>query len=246
MDGITDHYKYIVSGDSISKGVVYDEEKGKYVVLEDNYVSILQAKLKGIIRNTARFGNTLTKGVNRLHKDVLVDSPDVVLIEYGGNDCDFNWNEIADNPTEEHCPKTDFHLFELKLKEAIHFLKSEKIIPVLMTLPPLNADKYLKWVSKNNPLTESCILEWLGSATKIYWWQERYNSMVIKVAQETRTKWIDKRGAFLQYPDYTKFLCVDGIHPNQEGHRIIAEKVLEYIQAGYDFLLKDDRLPELI
>ena len=244
IDDIADHYKFIVTGDSISKGVVYDEEKGKYVVLEDNYVSILQAKLKGIIRNTARFGNTLTKGVSRLHKDVLTDSPDVVLIEYGGNDCDFNWNEIAENPTEEHSPKTDFHLFESKLKEAIQFLRSEKIIPVLMTLPPLNADRYLKWVSKNNPLTESSILEWLGSATKIYWWQERYNSMVIKVAQETRTKWIDIRGAFLQNPDYTQFLCVDGIHPNQEGHRIIAEKVLEYVQASYNFLLKDNILPE--
>lgn len=241
---IAKNYKYIVTGDSISKGVVFDEERGKYVVLEDNYVSLLQAKLKGIVQNTARFGNTLTKGITRLVSDVQKDTPNIVLIEYGGNDCDFNWNEIADNPADEHSPKTDFHLFEAKLKETIQFLKQEGIIPVLMTLPPLNAEWYLKWVSKNNPLAERNILSWLGSATKIYWWQERYNSMVLKVAQETRTKWIDIRGAFLQDPDYSKYLCVDGIHPNREGHRIIAEKVLDYINAGYHFLLKDDASPE--
>lgn len=39
-------FKYMVSGDSISKGVVYDEARSRYVILEDNYVSLLQGKLK--------------------------------------------------------------------------------------------------------------------------------------------------------------------------------------------------------
>ncbi|MEO3947083.1 SGNH/GDSL hydrolase family protein [Gorillibacterium sp. CAU 1737] len=236
---IQEGLKFIVTGDSISKGVIYDDSKGKYRVLENNYVSILQNKLKGMVQNTARFGNTLIKGAGRLKTDVEKGSPDIVLIEYGGNDCDFNWSEIADDPAREHSPKTDFHLFEKMLTETISYLKSNKIIPVLMTLPPLNAERYFKWVSNNNPLAEKNILEWLGSVTKIYWWQERYNSMVIKVAEETRTKWIDIRGAFLQDPDYSKFLCIDGIHPNEEGHRIIADKVLEYVGSRYSYLLKD-------
>lgn len=236
--------KFIVTGDSISKGVVYDDVKGKYTVLENNYVSILQNKMKGMVRNTARFGNTLIKGIGRLKHDVESESPDIVLIEYGGNDCDFNWSEIADDPGREHSPKTDFYLFEQMLKETIHFLKNNKIIPVLMTLPPLNAERYFKWVSKNDSNAERNILQWLGSVTKIYWWQERYNSMVIKVAEETHTKWIDIRGAFLQDPDYSKYLCVDGIHPNEAGHRIIADKVLEYVSSRYSYLLKEDAGPE--
>lgn len=39
-------FKYMVSGDSISKGVVYDEARSKYVILEENYVSLLQGNLK--------------------------------------------------------------------------------------------------------------------------------------------------------------------------------------------------------
>lgn len=231
--------KYMISGDSISKGVILDEVRNKYVLLEDNYVSLLQDKLKGAVRNTARFGNTLIKGMSSLKKDVLKDKPNIVLIEYGGNDCDFNWNEIADNPDGEHNPKTDFNMFEKMLTEAIHFLKSQQITPILMSLPPLNADNYFKWVSKNNPEAEKNILKWLGSVTKIYWWQERYNSTILKVSEMTKTKYIDVRGAFLEHPDYTEFLCSDGIHPNRAGHKIICDKVLEFVKNNYQHLLRD-------
>lgn len=240
-DNITKEvYKFIVSGDSISKGVVLDEEKNKYVVLASNYVTLLQEKLKGIIHNTSRFGNTITRGISKLKHDILKDGPDVVLIEYGGNDCDFNWDEIANNPCMDHDPKTDLNAFESMLKDTIKMLKSNNIVPVLMTLPPLNADKYLKWVSRNNPLAEINILKWLGSVTKIYWWHERYNSAIIKIAEETRTRWIDIRGAFLQHPDFTKYLCNDGIHPNEDGHKLIADKIIDFVKSNYDYLLIDN------
>lgn len=232
-------FKYIVSGDSISKGVIYDETRSKYVILEDNYVSLLQGRLNGAMRNTARFGNTLLKGFNSLKRDVLKDRPDVVLIEYGGNDCDFHWEEIVVDPEAEHNPKTDFPAFEQMLRDMIDFLRMEGVVPVLMSLPPLNADNYFKWVSRNNPASEVNILKWLGSVTKIYWWQERYNSTIIKVAESTRTKMIDVRGAFLQQPDFTKFICVDGIHPNKEGHRIIFNKVLDFIRSSEPQLLME-------
>ncbi len=231
--------KYMVSGDSISKGVVYDEARSKYVILEDNYVSLLQGKLKGALRNTARFGNTLMKGLSNLKRDVLKEKPDVVLIEYGGNDCDFIWADIVDNPDAEHNPKTDFSAFEKMLLDMIDFLKKQQIMPILMSLPPLDADSYFKWVSQNNPASEVNILKFLGSVTKIYWWQERYNSTIIKVAESTKTKIIDVRGAFLQHPDYTKFICLDGIHPNKEGHRIIFDKVLDFIRSSEPHLLLD-------
>jgi len=237
-----DGYKFMVSGDSISKGVIFDEVKSKYVILENNYITLLQDKLNGTIRNTARFGNTLIKGLTKLKVDVFKDNPDIVLIEYGGNDCDFDWNEIANNPDAYHKPKTDFNTFENKLKDTLIFLKNNNILPVLMTLPPLDADRYLKWISKNNPLAERNILQWLGSVTKIYWWQEKYSSAVIRIAEETKTKCIDIRGAFLKYPDFTKFLCTDGIHPNESGHKIIANKIIDYLKsnADYVYLLKSN------
>lgn len=240
MEQVKDSYKYIVAGDSISKGVVFDEEKKKYIVTQNNYVSLIQNKIKGAICNFSKFGATITKGVKRLNDVVTEQKADVVLIEYGGNDCDFNWEEIANDPYGNHQPKTDLCTFERVLHQTINTLKANKLVPILMTLPPLNADSYLKWVSKNNPVTELNILKWLGSVTKIYWWQERYSALIVKVAEETQTKWIDIRGAFLHHPDFTKFICLDGIHPNEAGQKIIAEKVLDFIKRNYYFLIKDD------
>ena len=53
----------LVSGDSISKGVIYDESKDKYSILQDNYIELVRNKLNGIIYNTSRFGNTIIKGI---------------------------------------------------------------------------------------------------------------------------------------------------------------------------------------
>jgi acyl-CoA thioesterase-1 len=229
--------KIVVSGDSISKGVIYDEIKKKYIILEENYVDIVRNKLNGIITNTSRFGSTLIKGIQKLKNNIFKEKPDVVLIEYGGNDCDFNWDEIAENPDIGHFPRTDFETFEATLVETVNLVKENKGIPVLMNLPPLNADGYLDWISKNSPVAKANILKWLGSVTKIYWWQERYNSVILKVAEETKTLWIDIRGAFLRFPDFTKLLCVDGIHPNRDGHIVIADKIIQFIKSGYHQLL---------
>jgi lysophospholipase L1-like esterase len=234
-----DIYKIVVSGDSISKGVIYNEDTGKYTITSNNYVSLIQDKIKGIVCNAAKFGSTIIKGISKLQSEIAKNNPDIVLIEYGGNDCDFDWEDIARNPKAAHNPKTDVKLFRQMLYNEVSALKSKGIIPVLMTLPPLDADRYFKWISKNSTAIANNILEWLGSVNKIYWWHEMYNSVIVNIAEETKTKWIDIRGAFLQTADFTRLLCIDGIHPNEEGHKLIASKIFDYIKSNYGFMLKD-------
>ena len=239
-DSITDKkYNVLVSGDSISRGIVYDEEKGKYSVLDKSYVALVQRRLKGIVQNASRFGNTIVRGLGKLTKEIAAGRPDIVVIEYGGNDCDFAWNEVAANPYMPHEPQTDLSLFEETLTATIASLKERDIVPVLMTLPPLNADRYLKWVSNQDPQTECNILKWLGSVTKIHWWQERYSASIVTIAEKTHTRWIDIRGAFLHSDDYSDLLCRDGIHPNELGHELIAKTVVDYIAQDSAFLLAE-------
>jgi acyl-CoA thioesterase I len=233
-------YSFLVSGDSISRGIVYDEAKGKYSVSDRSYVSLVQARLKGVVSNAARFGNTIVRGIGRLGKEIEKGRPDVVLIEYGGNDCDFAWDEVAAHPETAHEPATALALFEETLSGTIASLKEEGIVPVLMTLPPLNADSYLRWVSRQDPEAERSILKWLGSVTKIYWWQERYSSAILSIAAKTKTRCIDVRGAFLQSPDVMSLICRDGIHPNEAGHELIAKTILDYVSSDFPYLLADE------
>jgi acyl-CoA thioesterase I len=239
-DAVTEkRYNFLVSGDSISRGIIFDEGKGKYTVMENSYVALVQRQLKGIVQNASRFGNTLIRGIGRLGKDISKSRPDVVLIEYGGNDCDFAWDEVAANPELPHKPQTDLSLFEGTLTAAIASLNESDIVPVLMTLPPLDADRYLRWVSKQDFQVAGNILKWLGSVVKIYWWQERYSSSIVTIAERTKTRWIDIRGAFLRSPDYSDLICKDGIHPNGRGHELIAKTIVDYISRDSAFLLAD-------
>jgi lysophospholipase L1-like esterase len=235
---IKDNYSLIVFGDSISKGVVYDTEKSRYSTLKENFASIVGNNLKGTVYNAGKFGSTILRGINKMYNDVLKKTPDIVLIEFGGNDCDFNWDDVALNPNTEHSPNTEISTFREKLLEMITTFKNANIIPALMTLPPLDPTKYFSWVSKGNPESEKNILKWLGSKEAIFSWHNSYNEMISSVARETGTVLIDVRSEFLKYKDYSKFLCMDGIHPNKEGHSVIASVVLNFIEKNYNFLLQ--------
>ncbi|MGB9780440.1 SGNH/GDSL hydrolase family protein [Caldanaerobacter sp.] len=232
-------YSILLAGDSISKGVILEEKRNRYIVTDENYVNIVKEKIKGTVKNISKFGATILKGIEMVDREFKKEKPDIIVLEFGGNDCDFNWEEVAKKPGEEHFPKTGYHLFIQKLKEIIEFSRDFGVIPVLMTLPPLDADRYLKWISKMNKEMEQNILTWLGSVTKIYWWHEKYDSAIRMVAEHTNTLLIDLRTAFLHQSDFRNFLCKDGIHPNEEGHKIMASKIIEYLECHYPYILKN-------
>lgn len=239
MATFEEFYKCILFGDSISRGVIFDEIKEKYVTIENSFAAIVESRFNGFVVNCARFGNTIIRGFSRFQAEIKKNNPDIALIEFGGNDCDFNWEKIAESPSATHSPKTDINEFRQTLQELVEQLKSVEIIPVLLTIPPIDADRYLDWVSKFNADVKESIMQWLDSVTKIYWWQERYNAAIISVAEKTQARWIDIREAFLRTPDYRQFICKDGIHPNAKGHELIAAKILEYISSKYKYLMAD-------
>jgi acyl-CoA thioesterase I len=237
FDEQKDKYTIVVLGDSISRGVFYDEVKKKHALLLESFSNLVRENLKGVVINAAKFGSTIVDGLQRLQNDVLRRQPDIVLIEFGGNDCDYHWDQIAADPSGEFHPNTECSTFHDLLTGLVKKLDTMKIVPVLVTLPPLDPDKYFRWISHNSEQAKTNILQFIGSISHIYAWHERYNAAILRVAEETKTRLIDIRSAFLQEDDYTKLICVDGIHPNKEGHKVIAEKIMEYIQTNYTFLL---------
>lgn len=229
--------KVLVCGDSISEGIVYDEAAQKYVKAKENFVCMAQTHLNCAVTNISRFGNTIATALPRLSKRMGKERPDVVLIELGGNDCDFNWEQVAETPGGEHLPVTDIGVFSEALQRLAASLKGQHVLPVFATLPPLDADRYFQWISHNSAEKAARILQWLGSVTRIYWWHERYNAAVLEVAEKTGAALLDLRSAFLKTADFRRYICADGIHPNREGQILIGREVERFLSEKCPALL---------
>lgn len=236
-------YNLVAFGDSITKGVIYDSRRARYSNLKNCFVNLVGKSIKGTVYNAGRFGSTIKRGVSKMYPDVMKKTPDIVLIEFGGNDCDFDWGSIAHNPDSEHKPKTDISIFRDTLFNMICTFEKFSITPVLMTLPPLDYRRYFKWITRGDKAAEQNILRWLGSEIEIYNWHKAYSEMITKIAHRTKTILIDVRSEILKQGDYSRFLCIDGIHPNLEGHSLIADIILNFVEDNYKFLLKSIPIP---
>jgi len=213
-------------GDSLAKGVILDEEKGKYTFCDNGFVNILSEKTKYSIKNYSKFGCTLVKGIGIMQKHIEdIDKADRTVLEFGGNDCDFVWAEVSSRPDDEHLPKTPISEFCKEYYEVIENLKKENARTILLNLPPLDASRYLNWISKG--LSKENILKWLGGSCEyIYRWHEMYNMKICEIASKLNVPVIDIRSAFLEKRNYSDYLCADGIHPNEMGHKLIFDAII--------------------
>jgi len=222
-----------VWGDSILKGIVRDDTPDGYRVLADNCVQRFALSTGASIANHASFGMTTVKAIERIARSIARNKPqegDIVLIEFGGNDCDFRWDEISKTPDEAHEPKTPLALFGENLQAMIDVFKSLRTSPILMSLPPLEPNRYLEWISRG--LSRVNILKWLDDVNKIYRWQEVYNDTVVDVARKNDLRLIDVRKRFLMSERYTSLICDDGIHPNERGHELLYSSFMDFVRTA--------------
>ena len=109
-------------------------------------------------------------------------------------------------------------------------LKDPAIQPSLMSLPPMDAEKYLSWITRAG-LNRENILKCLGDTQMIYRFQELYSHTIMMLAYETKSLFVDVRAAFLDKHNYKDLLCDDGIHPNEEGHQLIKQVFSQFADA---------------
>lgn len=216
-------------GDSVLKGIFFDESRGRYAILRDNAPRLVESALGLPVVNHSRMGCTAPEGLSELMEDTSALHGSLVLIEYGGNDCDMDWAAVAAEPEGEHRPKTLPEKFEESLRAMAELVRSRGGVPVLCTLPPLNAERYLQWVSRG--LSQENILKYLGgAAARIYRWQEFYSSMALRLSSELRCLCLPVREYFLQQMVSQDVHSLDGIHLNELGHKMLAEAALGAIQ----------------
>ncbi len=229
--------KIFAFGDSIIKGIIseYDGGRLKYKISNNNVTDICSCKLGIEAVNLGKFGCTVTAGEKIIDKHLDKISPnDIVLLEFGGNDSDKMWEEIAERPEFEHIAKTPLQTFVETYRRIIQKLKTTGATIYILTMPPIDTKAYFRHFTKgmnSNQITN--IMKWLyGNIEVVGLWHEMYNQEIIKVACSENIGIIDIYKPFIKLRDYRSFFCCDGIHPNQKGQEIIANAICNNITSN--------------
>ena len=220
-----------VWGDSIGKGIMFDDARGRHVICRDTYEAGL--KQKGIeVHNYSVMGCTAPKGMELMTESRMANGG-VAVIEFGGNDSDLDWKAVCDEPetAAESVVKVTIPDFKKALAAMVTRAREFGLKPILSTPLPVMAERYLDWISI--PLDRQKILDYLGAAEYIYRWQERYDIAVRQISAELGVKLFDIRTRFLQERRIGDLMSRDGIHPNGKGHALIKDTALEYLGAAF-------------
>lgn len=224
-------------GDSILKGAVTGLESGHlFDIIEDSSLPLASKTLGFEFNNQSVFGSIVSKTQRRLNKDLEKgNTGDIAILESGGNDCDYDWTAVSENPDADHQPRTTLEDFIRIIDEMVKACRNAKVTPVIMTMPPLVGDWWFEHIcvgQNKDAVLKVC----KGSSLRPYQNHELYNTYLADYARENQVQLVDMRKAMLEAPDYRQLMCKDGIHPNQEGYKYMAsvwEKVLPELKKEF-------------
>ena len=227
--------KIVALGDSIIKGVLLHKEgvNNHYSLADKSIVERCAERLGYESVNLGKMGCTIEVSERILDRrlDRLMGT-EYVLLECGGNDSDYDWRAIAQCPDGEHLPNTPLERYVAAYERVINKVKEIGAKPLVLSLPPMDAERYFAFFSADwTQDSRDNVLKWLGGSTNtIMSGHEMYNLATLQVAQRTGAQWIDVTTAFVKERNYRSLLCDDGIHPNEQGLRKIAELILSALK----------------
>ena len=229
--------KAIAFGDSVLKGVIIDSARTiannvRYMSLDSNFTSQAGSRLGVDIDNYGKFGSTISIGTGIVDRHIKqVGDYDYTFLEYGGNDSDFDWSAIAADPLAHHEPRTPLKLFSEIYTCIVDKVRKSGSKPVMLSLTPLDPEMYFSHFTRNmNPEQKENIIKWLGGTTEsITSWHEMYNLEVFKLSNRLGVPLLDITTPFLSCKDFRQYYCEDGIHPNAQGHHLIADAICDQI-----------------
>ena len=183
--------KVICFGDSITKR---------------GYPESLPSLLNVEAVNAGVSGNSTTKALKRMSKDVLQQNPDIVVIFFGTND-------LRVDAPKVHVTVADY---TENLNMMIRMCDYQNIKPVLCTLPPINEDQFFTRHDIEN-------FESSGGLQKMI---RMYRYAALKVARANDVPIVDLN-QLLEGEE--KWLSSDGVHPSENGTAIIAKHIAKAV-----------------
>ncbi len=222
-------------GDSIPRGLYLEGSKIRRI--GRCAVESAAAHFGIEVDNRSAFGMTLAKCVKKLLPEYLKEDRrgETAVVALGGNDCDYDWQEVARDPFAYHLPRTPLPLFEELLEEMIAGFAEAGVRAVFCDLPPVSSQRYFtNFIAKRADGAE--VLKFFaGDVTNIARHQECYSAAVVQAALTHGCPLLRCRSEFLMKPDMLDYLSDDGIHPNQAGHDLIAACIIRETERLFPY-----------
>ncbi|MDD4870294.1 MAG: exo-alpha-sialidase [Kiritimatiellae bacterium] len=171
------------------------------------------------VHNAGIGGNTTINARSRFAKDVLQYKPRIVVIQFGINDAAVDvWKKP---PAKES--RVPLATYETNMRSMIADLRKQDCKPILMTTNPVRWTNKLKDMYGKSPYQPDDPDGFDKPVLSLY------NETVRKLSRELDVPLVDVHATFAaQNPDK---LLLDGMHPNDAGHTIVAELLVPVIRS---------------
>ena len=193
------------------------------------YAGILEKELraKGVnaaVLNAGVGGNTTDMARRRLKTDVLDHKPAVAIIQFGINDSAV---DVWRNPPATG-PRVTLDAYRANLEYFVDTLSAAGAKIVLMTPNPMRWTGLLR-ERYGKPPYRSDDVDGFNVLLKTY------AEAVRQVAREKKTALVDVYAAYEAFGardgQSVDALLLDGMHPNEKGHRIVADLLIARIPS---------------
>ena len=135
----------------------------------------------------------------------------------------FDWNEIAMNPSGRHEPQMDLVAYKAQYTNKIAQARAKGFEPVLVSLPIMDENRYFAYITRGMSMQErKNILYWLGGKTeRLRNIHALYNLALFRLAAVQCIHIVDITSPMLESAHYEQLLEADGVTLSEQGQQLV-------------------------
>lgn len=214
LDFLKKDQKIVAIGDSLTEGVGDETKNGGYVGILNH--TFEDHNLNVTVENFGKKGNRSDQLLKRLEKEDVasaIKEADVVLITIGANDImkvlKSNFMNVTMEPFQE---------------ERVKYI--ERLTAIFNKINEINPDTQIYLIGFYNPFERH-----FGEIKELGMIIDNWNDAGKSLAEEyENVKYIPTKDIFSQSTD--DLLSEDEFHPNTEGYKRMAQRILEYLKES--------------
>ena len=152
---------------------------------------------------------------------------DKTLIIQPESGLQYNWQEIAANPSGQHEPVMDLVAYKAQYTNRIAQARAHGQEPVLISLPIMDENRYFAFITRGMSMQErKNLLYWLGGKTeRLRNIHALYNLSLFRLAAQQCVHILDITSPMLASAHYEQLLEQDGVTLSPEGKQLVENEV---------------------